>query len=55
MKAMLHGNKVEKDTVACKTPKVNNKEENPNPDMEFLQPWDSQQDEGAQIEAAQVE
>lgn len=42
MKAALRGNKVEKDTVACKGHKVDNKKGNPNPDMELLQPWDSQ-------------
>ena len=45
MKAALHGNNIEKDTVASKSHKVNDKEGNPDPDVEVLQSWDSQQDE----------
>lgn len=33
VKAALHGNKIEKDTIACKSHKVNDKE-NPDPDVE---------------------
>lgn len=56
MKAALHGNKIEKDTIACESHKVNDKEGNPDPDVEVLQSWDSQQDEWTWIhEAGQVE
>lgn len=42
VKSALHVNKVEKGTVAHKGHKVDNKEGNPNPDVELLQPWYSQ-------------
>lgn len=45
MKAMLYGNKVEKNTFYCKGHKTDNMEENCYPDMELLQAWNSQQGE----------
>ena len=55
MQATLHKNEVEQDAVACKCHKVDNKEGDPNPYVELLQPWDSQEDEKSWIEAAEVE
>jgi hypothetical protein len=42
MEAALLENKVKKDTISCKGYKVANKEGNPDPDVELLQPWNSQ-------------
>ena len=48
-------NDLEKDAVACKGHKVDNKEGNPNTYEELFQPWDSQEDERVWIEATEVE
>ena len=55
MKTVLQKNDLQKDSVACKGHKVDNKEGNHNPYEELFQPWDSQEDERAWIEAAEVE